>query len=92
MLTMEVLGNGRGGRVEIFRGGGQGDRNGGIRIIIGEILCLFAYIYCPLFLLPLRLWSQPQIDYAVKIIGVSLHRITTDFDSGYWKLKFSEAS
>ena len=65
---------------------------GGIRMIIGEILYLFAYIACHLFLLPLELWSQLQIDSAVKSIGVSLHRITTDLDSGYWKVKFSEAS
>ena len=55
---------------------------GGIGMIIGEILCLFAYISCPLFLLPLELWSQTQIDYVVTSIGVTLHRITTDHDSG----------
>ena len=65
---------------------------GGIGMIIGEILVLFAYIACPLFLLPLELWSQPQIDYSVTSIGVALHRITTILDSGYWKVKFSEAS
>ena len=65
---------------------------GGIGMIIGEILCLFAYISCPLFLLPYEFWSQPQIDYGVTNIGVALHRITTDLDSGYWKVKFSEAS
>ena len=64
----------------------------GIGMIISEILCLFAYIAFPLFLLPHELWSQPQIDYAVTHIGVALHRITTDFGSGYWKVKFSEAS
>ena len=35
---------------------------GGIMMIIGEILCLFEYIACPLFLISLELWSQPQID------------------------------
>ena len=64
----------------------------GIGMIICEILFLFAYISCPPFLLPLELWSQPKIDYAVKSIGVDLHIITTDLDSGYWKVKFSEAS
>ena len=65
---------------------------GCIGMIIGEILCLFAYIACPLFLLPLEMWSHPQINYAFKSIGVDLHRITTNVDSGYWKVKFSEAS
>ena len=65
---------------------------GGIGMIIGEILCLFAYIACPLFLPPLDLWSQPQIHYAVTSIGVALHRITTDLDSRYWNVKFSETS
>ena len=65
---------------------------GGIRMIIGEILCLFAYIYCPLFLLPHELGSQPQIDYTVTSFALTLHRITTDLDSGYWKVNFSEAS
>ena len=55
---------------------------GSIGMIIGEILCLFAYIACPLFLLPLEWWSQPQIDYAVTSIWVALHRITTELDSG----------
>ena len=36
------------------------------RMIIGEILCLFAYIACPPFLLPMLGWSQPQIDEAGK--------------------------
>ena len=35
---------------------------GGIGMIIGEILCLFSYIICLLFLLPLVWWSEPQID------------------------------
>ena len=65
---------------------------GGIWMIIGEILCFFYYITCPLFLLPLELWIQTKIDCYVTIIGVDLHRITTDFDSGYWKVKFSEVS
>ena len=39
---------------------------GGSGIIIGEILCLFAYIACPLFLLPLEWWSQPQINKSGK--------------------------
>ena len=60
-------------------------------MIICEILCLFAYIYCPPFLIPLELWSQPKIDYAVKSIGVDLHIINTNLDSGYWKVNFSEA-
>ena len=55
---------------------------GGIRTIIGEILCLFAYIACPLLLLLLELWIQTKIDYAVASIGVLLHRITTNLDSG----------
>ena len=65
---------------------------GGIRMIISEILCLFAYIDCPFSLLPLELWSQLQIDYAVTRIGVALHIIATGFDSGYWEVNFSEAS
>ena len=63
---------------------------GGIGIIISDILCLFDYIACPLFLLPLEVWSQTQNDYADKSFGVSLHIITTNLDSGYWKVKFSE--
>ena len=35
---------------------------GGSGMIIGEILCLFAYIYFPPFLLPLVCWIQLQID------------------------------
>ena len=31
---------------------------GGSRMIIGEILCLFDYIACPLFLIPLGFWSH----------------------------------
>ena len=62
---------------------------GGIGMIISEILCLFVYITYPLFLLPHGFWSQPQIDYAVTSIGVALHRITTNLDYGYWKVKFS---
>ena len=65
---------------------------GGIGMIIDDILCLFAYIACPLFLLFLELWSQSQTNYAVTSIGVAQHRITTELDSGYWKVKFSEAS
>ena len=53
----------------------------GIRMIIGEILCLSDYISFPLFLPPLELWSQPQINYAVTSIGVALHIITTNLDS-----------
>ena len=33
-------------------------------MIIGEILCLFAYIICPLLLISLVWWSEPQIDKA----------------------------
>ena len=33
-----------------------------------------------------------KIDYVVTIIGVALHRITTELDSGYWKVKLIEAS
>ena len=55
---------------------------GGIGMIISEILCLFAYIACPLFLLPLEFWSQTQLDYAVTSIEVDLHRITTGLESG----------
>ena len=33
-------------------------------MIIGEILCLFAYTACPLFLLPLEWWIHPKIDEA----------------------------
>ena len=65
---------------------------GGIGMIIGEILCLFFYIVFPLFLLRLQLWIQPQIEYNVTIIGVDVHRITTNIDFRYWKVKFSEAS
>ena len=64
---------------------------GGIGMIIGEILCLFSYITCPLFLLPLELRIHPKIDYAVTSIGVDMKRITTDLNSGYWKVKFREA-
>ena len=64
----------------------------GIRMVIGEILRLFAYIACPLLILPHKMWSQPQIDYAVTSIGVDLHRITTNIYYGYWKAKFREAS
>ena len=35
---------------------------GGSWMIIGEILCLFDYIACPLFLLHLVWWIQLQID------------------------------
>ena len=42
---------------------------GGTKMIISEILCLFAYIACPLFLLPLVWWVQPQIDkYPTKYV------------------------
>ena len=61
-------------------------------MIISEILCLFAYIACPLLLLLLKLWNQMQINYVIKSIGVDLHIFTTDLDSSYWKVKFSEAS
>ena len=61
-------------------------------MIIGEILCLFAYIIFPLFLLPHEFWSHPQIDYVVTNIGLDMHIITTDLESGYWKFKLSEAS
>ena len=39
---------------------------GGSGIVICEILCLFAYISCPVFLLPLVWWSQKKIDEAHK--------------------------
>ena len=65
---------------------------GGIGMIIGEILCLFSYIACTLLLLPHELWSNPKIEYEITSIGVDLHRITTKFESGYWKAKFIEAS
>ena len=65
---------------------------GGIGMIIGEILCLFAYIYCPISLLPLELWTHPQIDYTVTSIEVGLHRINNNLDSGYLKVNFSETS
>ena len=55
---------------------------GSIRMIIGEILCLFSYIAFPLFLLPLELWSHPQIEHAVTSIGLDLHIIITNLDSG----------
>ena len=64
---------------------------GGIGMIISEILCLFDYISCPLFLLPLYFWSHPQIEYVVTSIGLDLHRITTYLDSGYWKVNYIEA-
>ena len=35
---------------------------GGIRMIIGEILCLYSYIDCPLLTYPPMFWSQPRID------------------------------
>ena len=56
---------------------------GGIRMIIGDIFCLFACITCPIFLPPIELWIQLKINYAVTIIGLDMHRITTDLDSGY---------
>ena len=55
---------------------------GGIRMIISVILCLFANISCRLFFTPLDLWSHTKIDYAVKSIGVDLHRIITGLESG----------
>ena len=43
---------------------------GGREIIIGEILCLFAYIAFPLFLLPIFWRSQPQIvKYNTKYVS-----------------------
>ena len=66
---------------------GKVRETGGTMMIISKVLYLFDYIDCPLFLLPLEWWSQPQINYAVTIIGVDLRRITTDLDSGYWKVK-----
>ena len=65
---------------------------GGIGVIIGEILCLFAFIPFPLLLLHHKLWINPQINYADTSIGVDLKRITIDLDSGYRKVKLSEAS
>ena len=70
----------------------KGRETCGIDMIISEILCLFFYTYCPLFLLPLELRSQPQINFADTSIGVALHIITTDLEYGYLKVKFSEAS
>ena len=55
---------------------------GDSEIIIGDILCLFTYVACPLFLLLLEWRSQLQIDHVVTIIGVALHRITTVIYSG----------
>ena len=55
---------------------------GGIRMIIGEILCLFDFIACPLLLLIFKLRSKKQIEYAVTSIGVDLHSITTEIYSG----------
>ena len=92
MLTMEVVENGRGRRVEVFGGSGQADETVCIRIIIGEILWLLAYIDFPLFLFSLELWCQTQINYSVTSIGVDLHIINTGLDSGYWNVKFSVAS
>ena len=63
-----------------------------IGVIISEILCLFAYISCPLYLLSHELWSQKQISYVVTSIGVDLHIITTDLDYGYWNVNLSKAS
>ena len=54
---------------------------GGIWVVIGEILCLFYYIACPLLLLIFKLWSQTQIEYAVTSIGMYLFIITTELDS-----------
>ena len=59
---------------------------GGIGMIIGDILCLSAYISCCLFILLLECRSHPQIDYAVTSIGVALHIITANLDSKYWKV------
>ena len=36
----------------------------GSRMIIGEILCLFYYISCPFFLLPLVWWRHLKINKA----------------------------
>ena len=65
---------------------------GGIGMIIGDILCSFAYIACPPLLIFLELWSQPKIYYAVTSIRVAMYRITTNLDSGYWNINFSEES
>ena len=40
---------------------------GGSGMIIGEILCLFAYIDCTLLFLPLEWWSQPHINEVGKL-------------------------
>ena len=64
---------------------------GGSGVISGVILCLFVYIDFPIFLLPLKLWIQPYIDCAFTSIKLYLNIITTDLDSRYWKVKFSEA-
>ena len=80
MLRMELVGIVGGGRVEGFGAGVQGERNG--RLIIGKIFCLFSYISCPLFLLLLEFWIQPQIDYVVTSIGVAPHQISADVGSG----------
>ena len=45
-----------------FKVVGKVKETGGSRMIIVEILGLFAYIVCPIFLLPLVWWSEPQID------------------------------
>ena len=41
MLTMEAVGIGGGGLVEVFEVIGRDGRKGGIRMINSEILCLF---------------------------------------------------
>ena len=66
MLTMDVVGNVGGGRVEGFGGGGQGERNVRFGVAIGEILCLFVFIISSLLLLPIVWWSDTQISEAAK--------------------------
>ena len=59
MLTMEAKGNDGGGELKDLEAVDKVRETGDIGMIIGEILCLFAYIDCPLLLLLLELWSQP---------------------------------
>ena len=58
MPTMEVAGNGGGGRVEGFRGVGKGERNGRKRYnnwrdIVLVLFTKMSYITCPPFTSPL---------------------------------------
>ena len=65
MPTMEAVGNGGGGRVEVFRGVGKGERNGRKRydnwrdIVLVLVTKFFLYYLPPPLLLPLAWPSHP---------------------------------